>query len=166
MADNNGGAAGAAGSGSGETTFTQEQVNAMISKRVNEEKAKYADYDTLKEKAGKYDQQQNEGKTDLQKANERADALQKQVDQLTKDNAVKQAREKVAAETKVPIELLTGDTEEDCKKQADAILAFAKPQGYPGTRKSGSNGNNGKGAESSGNDSMREFARQLFGRGE
>ncbi|MCQ2509392.1 MAG: hypothetical protein MJ116_02870 [Lachnospiraceae bacterium] len=162
MADNNGGAAGAAGSGSGETTFTQEQVNAMISKRVNEEKAKYADYDTLKEKAGKYDQQQNEGKTDLQKANERADALQKQVDQLTKDNAVKAAREKVAAETKVPIELLTGETEEDCKKQAEAIMKFAKPNGYPGTKKGGTS-NRSNGAYDSSDDDYRELARNLFG---
>ncbi|MCQ2499775.1 MAG: hypothetical protein MJ117_00340 [Lachnospiraceae bacterium] len=163
MADNNGGAAGAAGSGSGETTFTQEQVNAMISKRVNEEKAKYADYDTLKEKAGKYDQQQNEGKTELQKATERADALQAQIDKLTKDNEVKTVREKVAAETKVPVELLTCDTEEDCKKQAEAIMKFAKPNGYPGTRKGGTSNNGSGGAGSSSDDDYRELARNLFG---
>lgn len=166
MADNNGGAAGAAGSGEGGAkTFTQEEVNAMIGKRVNEVTSKYADYDSLKEKAGKYDEIQNSGKTELQKANERADALQKQLDGLTKANTVREAREKVSKELSIPVELLTGEDEETCKKQAEAILKFAKPQQYPGTKKN--NGNKGNsGAGSQGDESMREFARSIFGKGE
>lgn len=166
MADNNGGAAGAAGSGEGGAkTFTQEEVNAMIGKRVNEVTSKYADYDSLKEKAGKYDEIQNSGKTELQKANERADALQKQLDGLTKANTVREAREKVSKELSIPVELLTGEDEETCKKQAEAILKFAKPQQYPGTKKNnGSKGNSG--AVSQGDESMREFARSIFGKGE
>lgn len=39
--------------------------------------------------------------------------------------AVRDLREKVAAEKKIPVSLLTGETEEDCNTQADAILAFA-----------------------------------------
>lgn len=159
MADNNGGAAGAAGSGSGETTFTQEQVNAMISKRVNEEKAKYADYEAMKEKAGKYDELQNAGKSDLQKEKERADSLQKELNQLKKDNSVKAVRDKVAAETKVPAELLTGDTEEACKAQAEAIMKFAKPNNYPGPKPSGTRDT---GAGGSNDDEYRELARNLF----
>ncbi len=167
MADNNGGAAGAAGSGEGGVkTFTQEEVNAMIGKRVNEVTSKYADYDTLKEKAGKYDEIQNNGKSDLQKATERADNLQKELDKLTKANTVREAREKVSKEMEVPAKLLTGEDEETCKKQAEAILKFAKPnKKYPGPKKNdGSKGNGGSGAQN--NESMREFARNIFGKGE
>ncbi len=165
MADNNGGAAGAAGSGEGGVkTFTQEEVNAMIGKRVNEVTAKYADYDSLKEKAGKYDDIQNSGKTELQKANERADELQKKLDGITRENTVRAAREKVSKEMSIPEELLTGEDEETCKKQAEAILKFAKPQQYPGTRKNGKTNNGAGGSET--NESMREFARTIFGKGE
>lgn len=140
MAENNGGAAGAAGSDEGGAkTFTQEEVNAMIGKRVNEVTSKYADYEDLKTKASKYDEQQNKGKTELQKANERADSLQAQLDKLIKENTVRQARAKVSEEMKVPVELLTEESEEACKKQAEAILAFAKPQGYPGAKQNKGN---------------------------
>jgi len=40
-------------------------------------------------------------------------------------------REKVSGEKKVPASLLTGETEETCTAQADAILAFAKSGSYP-----------------------------------
>lgn len=34
-------------------TFTQEEVNALIGKRLSEEKSKFADYDEIKAKAAK-----------------------------------------------------------------------------------------------------------------
>ena len=41
-------------------------------------------------------------------------------------------REKVSTDKKIPASLLTGETEEACSAQADAILAFAKTApGYP-----------------------------------
>lgn len=162
----NGAAAGAAGSGEGGVkTFTQEEVNAMIGRRVNEVTSKYADYDSLKEKAGKYDEIQESSKTELQKANDRADELQKQLDTLTKANTVRDAREKVSKETDVPVDLLTGDDEATCKAQAEAILKFAKPHSYPGT-KSNPGKQGGSSAGSPEDESMREFARQIFNKGE
>ena len=44
---------------------------------------------------------------------------------------IRKVREKVAGEKKIPVSLLTGDTEEACAAQADQILEFAKPQSYP-----------------------------------
>ena len=44
---------------------------------------------------------------------------------------------KVAGEKKIPANLLTGETEEACAEQADAILAFAQPGGYPRLRDAG-----------------------------
>lgn len=65
-------------------------------------------------------------------------ALQTKITNLeTELNGMKQAealrslRAKVAAEKKIPADLLTGETEEACAAQADAILTFAKSSGYP-----------------------------------
>ncbi len=62
---------------------------------------------------------------------ERADQLQAELDGMKKAESIRNIRLKVAADKKVPSNLLTGETEEDCAKQADAILAFAKPGNYP-----------------------------------
>ena len=120
-----------------ERTFTQAEMNAIIADRLSRERAKYADYDALKEKADQFDAAQEAGKTELQKANERAAALQTQVDALTRANEVREVRGKVSAATGVPAELLSGETEEACKAQVQAILKFAKSNGYPSVKDGG-----------------------------
>ena len=110
-----------------ERTFTQAEMNAIISDRLSRERSKYADYDDLKAKAQQFEAAQEAGKTELQKANEKAAKLQAQLDTLTKANT---------AATGVPAELLSGDTEEACTAQAQAILKFAQP-GYPSVRDGG-----------------------------
>ena len=114
------------------------------------------------EKAGKYDELQENGKTELQKANEKAARLEKELGDLKKTNSVRAIREKISGEMKVPAELLTGEDEETCKKQAEAFLKYIKPSGYPDTKPN--NRRNTGGHEP--NESMRDFARQIFGRGE
>lgn len=118
-------------------TFTQAEMNAIISDRVARERSKYADYEALKAKAAQFDAAEQAGKTELQKANEKAASLQAQVDSLTKANTLRELRTKVSAETGVPAELLNGETEEICKAQATAILKFANPGGYPAVKDGG-----------------------------
>ena len=109
-------------------TFTQEDVNRIVAKRV----AKYSDYETLKEKAAKYDEQVEASKTDLQKATERADNLQAELDALKSAEQLRNLREEVANTKGVPARLLTGTTKEECESQADDLLSWAKPAtGYP-----------------------------------
>lgn len=95
-----------------ERTFTQAELNAIVADRLARERAKYADYDKLKDKAGK------------------ADALQQQLDTLEADTARRAMKKKVADATGVPEALLTGDTEESCTEQAHEIMQFAAPS-YP-----------------------------------
>jgi len=57
-------------------TFTQAEMDSIIEGRLARERQKYADYDDLKEKAGKYDEYQAQNKTELQKEKEKSDALQ------------------------------------------------------------------------------------------
>ena len=54
-------------------TFTQDELNAIVQKRIAETQRKYSDYESLKEKAGKYDAVQEAGKTELEKATSKAD---------------------------------------------------------------------------------------------
>jgi len=94
--------------GEPEKTFTQEEVNAIVGKRLHEEKEKYADYDELKNKAAKYDEAEEASKSELQKATERAEGLQKEVDKMKRDKRLHEIRAKVAKETGVsPDRLLT-----------------------------------------------------------
>lgn len=124
-------------------TFTQEELNAIVNDRLGRQKAKYADYDDLKAKAAKFDKLEEASKTELQKATEKATALQSELDAIKKQAELREIREKVAKETGVTANLLTADTEEACTEQAKAILEFAGSQkGYPTVKDGGETGGN------------------------
>lgn len=114
-----------------ERTFTQTELDTIVRERLQRERNKYADYDAYKEKAEKFDAAEEARKTELQKATERVTALETELNALKKSNEVRAIRDQVAKETGVPATLLTADTEEACKEQAEAIKAFAQPSGYP-----------------------------------
>lgn len=128
----------------GTRTFTQTELDEIVKDRVKREREKYTDYETLKDKAAKFDAAEEANKTELQKATELAAKLQKQVDDFTKANELRTIRDKIAQETGVPAALLTGSTEEECKTQAAGILAFAKPDAYPEVRDGGEPQHNNK----------------------
>lgn len=138
--NNGNGEAGAQGGGAAPQTFTQEQVNQMIADRVKREQAKYADYETLKAKAGKYDEAQNASKTEIEKLTEKLGSLETQLAASKKAEELHTIREKVAKETGVPAELLNSDTEEGCKEIANAIKQYAKASGYPNVHDGGEPG--------------------------
>lgn len=120
-----------------EKTFTQAELDRIVTDRLSRERAKYADYDALSKKAAKLDQLEEASKTELQKATDRASALQAELDALKSAETLRVMRETISAETGVPATLLTAGTEEECKEQAKAILAFAKPEAYPKVRDGG-----------------------------
>lgn len=118
-------------------TFSQAEVDAIIGERLAREREKYADYETMKQKAAKFDEAEEASKTELQKANEKAERLEKELNARRQADAAREIREKVSKETGVPAHLLTGDDEESCKEQAKAIAEYAKPQSYPKVRDGG-----------------------------
>jgi len=120
-----------------EAKFTQADVDRIVQDRLSREREKYVDYTALKEKAEKFDKIEEESKSELQKATERATALQTELDSLKKANTVREMREKVAKETGVPANLLTGDDADACKAQAKQILEFSRPSGYPNVKDGG-----------------------------
>jgi hypothetical protein len=118
-----------------EKTFTQTELDAIVSERLKRERAKYEGYEDLKAKADKLDAIEEASKTELQKAMEKAHSLETELNSLKKAESVRLIREKVAKETGIPMasmSLLTGETEEACQEQAKAILAIAQPNtSYP-----------------------------------
>jgi hypothetical protein len=116
-------------------TFTQAELDAIVSERLKRERAKYSDYEDLKAKA----EASETGKDDLQKATARADDLQKKLDALEEANRARDLRERIAEETGVPAKLLRGDSENDLRAQATAIMGFAKASrpAYPNVKDGG-----------------------------
>ena len=114
-----------------EKRFTQAEMDKVIADRLARERQKYEGYSELKEKAAKFDELEAASKTELQKATERAEKLEKELNSLKKAEEVRAIRAKVAKEEGIPEHLLTGDTEEACIEQAKAINAYANPNGYP-----------------------------------
>lgn len=118
-------------------TFTQEEVNQIVKDRLSRESAKFSDYEELKAKAAKFDEQEEAQKTELQKANEKAAALESELNSLKAENELNAIRSKVASETGLPLNLITATTEELCREQAKAILEYAKPGSYPKVKDNG-----------------------------
>lgn len=123
--------------GTGERTFTQEELNSIVQKRVNEVSKKYENYEELKEKAQKFDAIEEESKSELDKQKERADALQKELDGMKKADSIRAMRAEVSKEKGVPEHLLTADTKEACEAQAKDILDFKKSGTYPNVKDKG-----------------------------
>ena len=125
-------------------TFTQDEVNAIVGKRLAEEKGKFADYEDLKAKAAKFDEVEEAQKSELQKVTERASALENELNSMKEAEKVRNIRESVSKETGIPAHLLTGSTKEECEAQATAIADFAKPTPYPAVKDAGEINNVGK----------------------
>lgn len=109
----------------------QDEVNKIVQDRISRERAKFADYEEMKAKAAKFDEMEEASKSELQKAQDKVQALEAQIQSINKEKEISQIRTQVAQAKGVPADLLTGETQEACEQQADKILSFAKAQGYP-----------------------------------
>ena len=108
--------------------FTQQEVDAIVGERLTRERAKFADYADLKKAA----QELTQSRADLKTAQDKVNELQKQVDDLNREKTIRDAREKVSAETGVPASLLKGTTEDECKKEAGDLIKWrGKQPNYP-----------------------------------
>ena len=120
-----------------EAKFTQAELDRIVKDRLTREREKYGDYDALKAKADKFDEIEEASKTELQKATEKAKALQDELDAFKKAESLRTMREKVAHDTGIPVNLLTAESEDACKEQAKQILEFSRPSGYPQVKDGG-----------------------------
>jgi transcriptional regulator len=108
------------------TTFTQDQVNALIAKEKGKIQSKFADYSDLKSKAAKLEEIEAANATELEKAQKRAAELESQL----AETSAAALRQKVAAEKELPQKLvpfLTATDEEGLAEQAATLLENLKP---------------------------------------
>ena len=66
----------------------------------------------------------------------KAAALETELNAMKKANEVREIRDRVAKETGVPYSLLTAETEDECRNQAQAVLDY-KQTPYPAVRDGG-----------------------------
>ena len=99
-----------------ERTFTQAEMDAIIGDRLKRERAKYADYDELAKKAKAFDEAEEAGKSELQKAVEERDRYKAEIETLKAEKERADLVAKTAAETGVDAALLarmSGDVAEN-----------------------------------------------------
>lgn len=109
------------------TTFTQDQVNALIAKEKGKFQQRYADYNELKKAAAKLEEIEAANATELEKAQKKAADLEAQL----AETSAAALRQKVAMEKELPAKLvpfLTATDEEGLIEQADTLLENLKPE--------------------------------------
>lgn len=122
---------------------TKEQIDKLMGINGADINSAKGDLDGLKgqlvEAQNKITQLQNgSGQSDqLAAANKAIEDLKAELSGMKAAESLRQIRDKVAADKKVPVNLLTGETEEACAAQADSILAFAQGHGYPALHDAG-----------------------------
>jgi len=122
-----------------EKKFSQAELDAIISERLKRDREKYSDYEALKEKAARLDEIEEKNKTELERATERATRLEAELNGMKKRDEITAIRDKVAKETGFDASLLTADTEEECRNQAQAFMNWhkANPTTYPTVKDGG-----------------------------
>ncbi|RJO79316.1 hypothetical protein D5S18_03015 [Nocardia panacis] len=106
---------------------SQEALDRIIGERVARERNKYADYDTLRDKAARYDAAEAANLSEVEKAVKRAEVAEARA----RDLEVSTARAQVAAARGVPAGLLSGGTVEEFEASAEALLKFRGEQATP-----------------------------------
>lgn len=114
----------------------KETIDKIMSLNGADINAAKAEVDSLRQQLADAQTHASAGE-ELQKAQQQIEELTKELTGMKTAETIRLTREKVAGEKKIPAHLLTGETEEACAKQADEILAFAQPSGYPHIRDGG-----------------------------
>ncbi len=137
---------------------SQDDLNRVLDERLKRERAKYADYKDVKAKAGRLDEIEEANKSEIQKANDRLAATERERDEAR----VEGLRFKVAAAHQISGDdaelFLTGTDEETLTKQAKRLTdreVDRKKQGNHVPREGST--------PTSVDTDERQFARELFG---
>lgn len=106
---------------------SQEEFDRMVAKRIERERAKFADYDDIKSKAAEFDKVTDAQKTELQKAVERAEAAERKAATYEAKEQRAQWAKEITKDSTVPAHLLRGTTREELEEHF-AALSEALPK--------------------------------------
>ncbi|HET7386856.1 MAG TPA: DUF4355 domain-containing protein [Nocardioidaceae bacterium] len=114
-----------------EAPASQADFDRIVGERLARERAKFSDYDDLKQKASEFDKLAEAQKSEAQKAIERAEKAER----TAAEHQTSLLRYQVAASKGVPADLvdfLTGADQSAMEQAADRLLAHVqKPNGVP-----------------------------------
>lgn len=105
--------------------FSQTEVDEIVTKRLDRERGKFADYDDLKEKAGKVETIKSEYETKLKAAGTEKTELEKQLGSAKLETD----KVKLVHEFKLSddlAEFVTGDTVDEMRKRAEKLSKGVK----------------------------------------
>lgn len=145
---------------------TQEQFDEMVKERIERAKrsAVPEDYEDLKAKAAKLEELEEKGKTELQKAQEAAATAQRELESMRARAQRADLAQKIAQEKGVPVSLITGETQEDMERSADALIAWKTPAPAPKVKTPGAHDNSKQTGAADGYElAKRELAKAMFG---
>ena len=109
---------------------TKEQIDKLMGINGNDINAAKSELESLRQQLTQQNGEQ------LQNAQKQIESLTAELNGMKTAEAIRLTREKVSREKNIPVNLLTGDTEEACAMQADEILKFATPS-YPTVKDGG-----------------------------
>lgn len=145
---------------------TQEQFDEMVKERIERAKrsAIPADYEDLKAKAARLDEIEAKGKTELQKAQEAAATAQRELEGMRSRMERAETARRVAEERGVPVDLITGATQEEMERSADALVAWKTPDPAPRLSNPGAHDNKKQTGAADGYEAAkRDLAKAMFG---
>lgn len=115
---------------------TQEQLDAIIKSRLDREKAKYSDYDTLVEKIKKLETENTSLKQTITDKETSESTTASKIADLEKDVTIwkqKSLKQQIAMKNGLPFDLadrLQGDSEESLNEDAERLASLVKVKTY------------------------------------
>ena len=115
---------------------TQEQLDAIIKSRLDREKAKYSDYDTLSEKIKKLETENTSLKQTITDKETSESTTANKIADLEKDVTTwkqKSLKQQIAMKNGLPFDLadrLQGDSEESLNEDAERLASLVKVKTY------------------------------------
>lgn len=106
-------------------SYSEEDVNRIVKERLARERAKHADYDDVKRRAGEADTLQSE----LEKSKAETEELRTKVEQAEHERKLTAIRSTVAAKYGIadPTVLAVGDDEEQIDAYAQKLMQVFRP---------------------------------------
>lgn len=115
---------------------TQEQLDAIIKSRLDREKAKYSDYDTLSEKIKKLETENTSLKQTITEKETSENTTANKIADLEKDVIIwkqKSLKQQIAMKNGLPFDLadrLQGDSEDSLNEDAERLASLVKVKTY------------------------------------
>lgn len=106
---------------------TQEDLNRIIDKRLERERAKYADYEDVKAKASKFDEAQQASLSEIERERQAREAAEAELGKYRTREQVAKWAEEIAKDSGVPASALRGSTREELEEHFNVLSSLIKP---------------------------------------